>query len=106
MILCENIRFFSDPLDREKMSANIVLQSKPRRSRSTTPLIPNGILDTPRHSQSEHSLSSLHAPHKEALDGTPVIGGRQVDASFRDEDKVSPMLAKLRMTPGINHSSR
>ena len=87
------------------MSSDPVLQTRTRRSRTITPLIPNGtprISDTPKQSKSEHDSSYLHAVYPEGFEGSPVIGGRHVDASFRNEDKVSPMLAKLRMTPGIH----
>ena len=81
------------------MSASSLLHPRSRRSRSSTPLIPNGIsetLDTSR--ENEHGL--LQDIQKGGADGTPIIRRKKADASYRNDDKVSPMLEKLRMTPG------
>ena len=85
------------------MSTGTLLQLRTRRSRSSTPLVTNGNIslgvtpqsvNSPQHNPDPHGVEQYSTP-------TGVTTRRQADASFRNDDKVSPMLAKLRMTPGL-----
>ena len=94
-IMVNHFNAFYIFLTEYNMSSGSLLQLRPRRSRSTTPLVPNGdILGT----TPQRSYDLLGTD----LESTPVdaTARRPVDASFKNDDKVSPMLAKLRMTPG------
>ena len=85
------------------MSSGSMLQLRSRRSRSSTPLVTNGDISgvtpqtvtTPQHNHDHHEADQYSTPVG-AYARHPAA-----DASFRNDDKVSPMLAKLRMTPGM-----
>lgn len=67
-----------------------------RKSKSSTPVLGNGSAicnGTPKLEGKFHASQWIDIEH---TPNTP-----RADASFRNDDKVSPMLAKLRMTPGL-----
>ncbi|XP_060581681.1 uncharacterized protein LOC132738238 [Ruditapes philippinarum] len=70
-------------------------KSPARKSRSSTPIIVNGSVIQNGTPSRGGLLHLSHRLDKDITPKTPVA-----DASFRNDDKVSPMLAKLRMTPG------
>jgi len=82
------------------MDSNIQLLLR-RKSKSCTPLAgemsqtPTGTPRTPGLVRSNGQL--LGHSNGRITPSTP-----SVDASYRNDDQVSPMLAKLRMTPGNN----
>jgi hypothetical protein len=71
-------------------------KSPARKSRSSTPIIVNGSVIQNGTPSRGGLLHLSHRLDKDITPKTPVA-----DASFRNDDKVSPMLAKLRMTPGL-----
>ena len=84
--------------------ANVPL-CRPRRSTSLTPITAHGVtpagekgLSSIRDTPKRNRVLDLKKEETNSAHNTPN-GSLHVDASFRCED-VSPMLAKLRMTPG------
>ncbi|KAH3859638.1 hypothetical protein DPMN_102456 [Dreissena polymorpha] len=65
--------------------------------------VPTSIMEgTPKRGRLLH----LKQEECKSTENTPNGSIRQVDVSFRCEDKISPMLAKLRMTPGKRVNTR